>query len=268
MPPSRASKTNILRRFGRNRKGAAAVEFALVAPIFFAVLFAIIELALVFFASQILETVTQDSARLVMTGQDDAIYALERKRDMSGEVAVLEIDEPVRVKFFEVEIREVFLEIFDKEDLPVTGIEFLSPTNKSGSKGRELYVQKQEELAEEGVHLVEVDLLRGGRHVLAVPEAVVAELKPWDYLVNLARRQSDTFEFYPVQLRQRLPRIRVPLKVGDDDAVLDLQEVANRAYDNGPYPERLAYDSDPVPPLNDEDAQWADEILRSKGLRQ
>ncbi|ANW04605.1 TadE/TadG family type IV pilus assembly protein [Bradyrhizobium icense] len=69
MPPSTASKTNILRRFGRNRKGAAAVEFALVAPIFFAVLFAIIELALVFFASQILETVTQDSARLVMTGQ-------------------------------------------------------------------------------------------------------------------------------------------------------------------------------------------------------
>ncbi|UPJ50743.1 pilus assembly protein [Bradyrhizobium sp. 200] len=69
MPPSTAPKTNILRRFRRNRKGAAAVEFALVAPIFFAVLFAIIELALVFFASQILETVTQDSARLIMTGQ-------------------------------------------------------------------------------------------------------------------------------------------------------------------------------------------------------
>jgi len=69
MPPSTASKTNILRRFRRNRRGTAAVEFALVAPIFFAVLFAIIELALVFFASQILETVTQDTARLIMTGQ-------------------------------------------------------------------------------------------------------------------------------------------------------------------------------------------------------
>lgn len=69
MPPSTAPKTNILRRFRRNRRGAAAVEFALVAPMFFAVLFAIIELALVFFASQILETVTQDTARLVMTGQ-------------------------------------------------------------------------------------------------------------------------------------------------------------------------------------------------------
>jgi Flp pilus assembly protein TadG len=69
MPPSTAPKTSILRRFRRNRKGTAAVEFALVAPIFFAVLFAIIELALVFFASQMLETVTQDTSRLIMTGQ-------------------------------------------------------------------------------------------------------------------------------------------------------------------------------------------------------
>ncbi|MEH2504360.1 Flp pilus assembly protein TadG [Bradyrhizobium sp. AZCC 1578] len=69
MPPSMVPKKNILRRFRHNRRGSAAVEFALVGPIFFAVLFAIIELALVFFASQILETVTQDSARLIMTGQ-------------------------------------------------------------------------------------------------------------------------------------------------------------------------------------------------------
>lgn len=60
---------NILSRFRRNRRGSAAVEFALVAPIFFGLLFAIIELALVFFASQLLETVTQDSARQIMTGQ-------------------------------------------------------------------------------------------------------------------------------------------------------------------------------------------------------
>ncbi len=64
-----AAKSIILRRFRRNRKGSAAVEFALVAPIFFAILFAIIELGLVFFASQILETTAQDASRLIMTGQ-------------------------------------------------------------------------------------------------------------------------------------------------------------------------------------------------------
>src|SRR3954454_11012029 len=64
-----AAARKALRRFRRNRRGSAAVEFALVAPVFFALLFAIIETAIVFFAGQVLETVTQDSARMIMTGQ-------------------------------------------------------------------------------------------------------------------------------------------------------------------------------------------------------
>jgi len=67
--PLPAATRKILRRFRRNRRGSAAVEFALVAPLFFGLLFAIIELSMVFFASQVLETATQDSARVIMTGQ-------------------------------------------------------------------------------------------------------------------------------------------------------------------------------------------------------
>jgi Flp pilus assembly protein TadG len=66
---STATVRKTLRRFRRNRRGSAAVEFALVAPVFFALLFAIIETAIVFFAGQVLETVTQDSARMILTGQ-------------------------------------------------------------------------------------------------------------------------------------------------------------------------------------------------------
>jgi Flp pilus assembly protein TadG len=57
------------RRFRRNRRGSAAIEFAMIAPMFIGLLFAIIETGLVFYASQVLETVTQDSARMIMTGQ-------------------------------------------------------------------------------------------------------------------------------------------------------------------------------------------------------
>ena len=71
--PSSAAPTapvgNILRRFRRNRGGSAAIEFALVAPVFFALLFAIIETAVMFFASQVLETIAQESARMILTGQ-------------------------------------------------------------------------------------------------------------------------------------------------------------------------------------------------------
>jgi Flp pilus assembly protein TadG len=61
-----------LRRFRRNRNGSAAVEFAMVAPMFIGLLFAILESAIVFFANQVLETVTQDSARMIMTGQEQS----------------------------------------------------------------------------------------------------------------------------------------------------------------------------------------------------
>ncbi len=61
--------TRILRRFRRNRRGSAAVEFAFIAPLFFALLFATLETGIMFFASQGLETMTQDAARLVLTGQ-------------------------------------------------------------------------------------------------------------------------------------------------------------------------------------------------------
>jgi len=64
-----AATASLFRRFRRNRRGSAAVEFALVAPVFFALLFAIIETAIVFFASQVLETISQNSARMILTGQ-------------------------------------------------------------------------------------------------------------------------------------------------------------------------------------------------------
>lgn len=57
------------RRLISQQDGAAAVEFGLVAAPFLAMLFAIIETAMVFFAGQTLETAAADSARLVMTGQ-------------------------------------------------------------------------------------------------------------------------------------------------------------------------------------------------------
>ncbi|MDB5653396.1 MAG: TadE family protein [Tardiphaga sp.] len=62
-----AAPARLLRRFGRSRRGSAAVEFAIVAPIFFAMIFAIIETAMVFFAGQVLETAVQDTGRAFFT---------------------------------------------------------------------------------------------------------------------------------------------------------------------------------------------------------
>lgn len=66
---ARRTLSKSLRRFTRHQRGAAAIEFALVALPFIALLFAIMETAIVFFASQVLETAAADSARLILTGQ-------------------------------------------------------------------------------------------------------------------------------------------------------------------------------------------------------
>jgi len=82
---------DILRRFGASRKGSAAVEFSLVALPFFALLFAIVEVAMVFFATQVLETGARDTARLLLThqAQDQAMTASEVHDDLCSRVQVL-----------------------------------------------------------------------------------------------------------------------------------------------------------------------------------
>jgi Flp pilus assembly protein TadG len=82
---------NALRRFRRNRNGSAAVEFALVAPIFFVLLFAIIETAIVFFADQVLETGLQNTGRLIYTSQVQAAGTTQAAftQDLCNSVSVM-----------------------------------------------------------------------------------------------------------------------------------------------------------------------------------
>lgn len=58
-----------VRRFVKNRDGASAVEFALVAPIFFALTFAIIEAGYYFFVNSAVDAANAKAARLIRTGQ-------------------------------------------------------------------------------------------------------------------------------------------------------------------------------------------------------
>ena len=57
------------RNFGRDDRATTAVEFGLLGIPFFAIIGAILETALVFFANQVLDSAVQDSSRLIRTGQ-------------------------------------------------------------------------------------------------------------------------------------------------------------------------------------------------------
>jgi len=69
----------------------------------------------------------------------------------------------------------------------------------------------------------------------------------------------------PVTVQQRLPHIGIPLKPNEADAVLDLQAALDRAYDLGPYPERIDYSKPPQVALHPPDASWAELLLKIQG---
>ncbi len=81
----------LLRRFRRDQKGVIAVEMGFIALPFFALLFAIIETGIVFFAGQVIETAIQDSGRLLYThqAQDSNMTAAQFKADVCSRVTVL-----------------------------------------------------------------------------------------------------------------------------------------------------------------------------------
>ena len=79
------------KRFHRDTQGVTVVEFAMVATPFFALLFAIMETALVFFTEQIVEMGVSDAARLVRTGQvQNGNFSQDEFRDaVCGNIAEL-----------------------------------------------------------------------------------------------------------------------------------------------------------------------------------
>jgi hypothetical protein len=186
--------------------------------------------------------------------------------------AELEVSRPVVIAVETVEHDEHierFVEIYERrssQDRLVATIEVVSPANKTrGNPGFDKYREKQGEVLATQSHLVEIDLLRKGTHVTAVPRDLAREKAgPFDYHVSVHRfdRPQDFF-VYPIRLEQRLPVIMIPLLPGDPEVVLDLQATFDRAYDAGPFRRRIRYGEDPIrPTLRPEQALWVDSILK------
>src|SRR5262249_5813002 len=87
------------------------------------------------------------------------------------------------------EVSQGFIEIRDGDsgNRVITVIEVLSLANKAGGHGTELYRKKQDELYDGKISLVEIDLLRGGQSVLAMPYSMLPKSKLVRYLACVTR---------------------------------------------------------------------------------
>ena len=166
-------------------------------------------------------------------------------------------------------IRQGFIEIIDIKSgrRVVTVIEILNPSNKLAGPGRDLYLKKQEELRAGGVSLVEINLNRTGGHVLTAPFDRIPEGYRTPYAACVRRGwKPQEIDYYPIALRERLPAIAIPLRRDDRDVPLDLQALLDQCYEAAAYDD-IDYREEPDPTLKPDDARWADELLREKGLR-
>jgi hypothetical protein len=177
------------------------------------------------------------------------------------------LDEPVVIDVPELEIHEPYIEILDRESgmRVVTVIELVSPSNKYAGPGRDSYVAKQQEVVRSAVHLVEIDLLRYGPHVVAVAESLVRARFPYDYLISINRAavRRSRFEVFPRTVRQPLPRMPIPLAGHDPDVRLDLRAALEQAYEAGGYRQRIDYRAPCEPPLEPDDQIWAEQLGRA-----
>jgi hypothetical protein len=167
-----------------------------------------------------------------------------------------------------IEIREPYLEIYTGRGQTkrlVTSIEVLSPANKSSAgQGRGLYLQEQQEVLAAEVHLIEIDLLRGGQHTTAVPrDRAIEQTGAFDYHVSLhCFSEPNRFYVYPIRLQERLPVIAVPLLPGDPTVTVDLQTAFDRSYNAGPFRREIDYRNEtPEPSLSPEQQAWVRQVL-------
>jgi hypothetical protein len=138
----------------------------------------------------------------------------------------------------------------------VTAVELLSPITDAGN-GRRDYLTRRDRILNSGTHLVEIDLLREGNQL-----PMRKDLPPADYYVVVSRAEKrPNAELWPVRLRDSLPVVPIPLK-GTSEITLDLQRAFQSIYDLHRYDLIIDYCEPPETPLNADDADWAERIVK------
>ncbi|APW62301.1 DUF4058 family protein [Paludisphaera borealis] len=188
---------------------------------------------------------------------DLAITRPERGREPRAAVGVAEIEAPYHPSLPEEEVeRQPYLEIRDRENRElVTVIELLSPSNKRPGEDRWKDLEKRRAVRRGTAHLVEIDLLRG------YPPMPLEDRPECDYSVLVSRAERrPVVDFWPIDVRDRLPVVPIPLRSPDGDAQVDLQAALDQVYDDAGYV-HFIYQGNPNPALAPEDAEWAESFL-------
>jgi Protein of unknown function (DUF4058) len=202
---------------------------------------------------------SQDAKKRV--GRDVMIARTPRNRAISTKsTSAAATIEPVTIPVLILDpLKQPYIELIHRPGRTVVAIlELLSPTNKAG-EGREIYLIKRNALICQRVHLVELDLLLGGRRL---PLAKPLPLGDYYYLVTRSNLRPQC-EVYAWNLADRLPSVPVPLQAPDGDVLGDLGPVFLTAYERGRYGRAIDYNRGPKLRLNAARKKWVLQQVRA-----
>ncbi|NEO51856.1 MAG: DUF4058 family protein [Okeania sp. SIO3B5] len=183
-----------------------------------------------------------------------------------SQVAIIEPStKPITVTLpIPITIRQGYLEIQEVATKEVvTTIEILSPSNKKGGKGREIYLEKREKILDSLTNFIEIDLLRRGQRM---PISNHKNKSHYQILVSRVK-QRPRADLYAFNIQNKIPEFPLPLRPEDTEPIIDLQALLTNIYDVGSYDLKIDYTQKPVPKLSENDATWADTWLRQEGIR-
>lgn len=161
------------------------------------------------------------------------------------------------------EVQERYLEIREvKTGAVITTLEILSPKNKRVGAGREAYLRKRQQVLSSLTHLVEIDLLRTEK---AIP--VQGNLPDSDYRILVSRSDlRPTAHLYAFTLRDSIPSFSLPLKAGDAEPIINLNQILDGVYERAGFDLRVDYTQPTQPPLTSADTDWAQIRLQEAGI--
>ena len=130
-------------------------------------------------------------------------------------------------------------------------------SNKATGNDRDSFLDKRRALVTSQASYIELDFLRGG------PRLPLRRPPAFDYYVMVSRSwERPNADLWPVQLRESLPAIPIPLRRGEEEPLIDLQAVLHHTFDEAGYGPRI-HRLTPQPPLPPDDAAWAADLARA-----
>lgn len=209
-------------------------------------------------------TYVEEPQELVFVGRPDlAVVTGARGGEVSAQKrtsgsAVVEVEVPVPDR-----VRETYLEVRGvKDGEVVTVLELLSHSNKRPGRGRRRYLRKRDSVLGTETHLVEVDLLRAGEGM-----PLVSPRPASDYSILVSRSwHRGHSQLRPFGVRDPIPTFPLPLREGEDEPAVALGSILSALYDRAGYALRVSYRHPPEPPLREQDAEWARELLEKHSV--